>query len=310
MHTERYQTLLLFVLLAAIWGSSFAVIKTGLEFFPPVLYAALRYELATLIMTIYMFVRTTQWIPENTTEWVNVAVSGVFIYAGYHALLFIGEQHTLSTVAAIIVSIIPVLTVGFARLFLPNERLRSSGLIGVGVSFLGVILVVGPDSIYAIDITRGELLILGCAVSYALGSVFSQRYQTDLPIETRQAWAMGCGALILHVLSFSLGEPSDAIRWTVVSVGVLGYLVLMPSVIGFLLYFTLHDRLGSIEANLIAYADPVFAALFGWVLLGETIGLTTVTGFCIIFVGFVLVKSREFHQLARNHSKIADRLSS
>ena len=259
------------------------------------MYAAFRYELATLIMIGYMLVSADRWRPRTTGEWLNIVASGVFIYAGYHAFLFVGQQYTTSTVAAIIVSIIPVLTVGFARVFLPSERLTVVGLPGVGLSFGGVILVIGPSSLGAVEFTsRGELLILACAVSYALGSVVTQRYQISLSLATRQAWAMGLGAGLLHLTSGALGESTAAVHWTPEAVGVLVYLVVGPSVIGFLLYFILHDRLGSIEANLIAYADPVFAAVFGWVLLGERTGVLTAIGFLVIFVGFLLVKRDEF----------------
>jgi drug/metabolite transporter (DMT)-like permease len=169
------------------------------------------------------------------------------------------------------------------------------GLLGVGLSFGGVVLVIDPRSLAAVDLaSRGELLIVGCAVSYALGSVFTQRYQVTLPIATRQAWAMGIGAGLLHLTSGMLGESAGTIHWTPEAVSVLLYIVAGPSVIGFLLYFTLHERLGSIEANLIAYADPVFAAVFGWVLLGERMSVLTAIGFLVIFLGFLLVKRDEF----------------
>lgn len=291
-----YRNALLFVLLAAIWGSAFAAIKIGLEYFPPILYAAIRYELAALVMVGYMLFVADRWRPQSAGEWLNIAVSGVFIYAGYHAFLFVGEQYTTSTVAAIIVSIVPVLTVGFARLVVPDERLTLVGLFGVGLSFFGVVLVIGPESLRAVDFaSRGELLVLGCAISYALGSVFAQRYRITLPLATRQAWAMGLGAILLHVTSMVVGESSATIRWEPEAVGVLLYLVAGPSVVGFLLYFTLHDRLGSIEANLIAYADPIFAAFFGWVLLGEGMGILTGIGFIVIFLGFAAVKRSEFY---------------
>jgi drug/metabolite transporter (DMT)-like permease len=75
----------LFVVLAAIWGSAFTAIKIGLDYFPPVMYAAFRYELATPIMIGYMLVSADRWRPRTTGEWLNIVASGVFIYAGYHA---------------------------------------------------------------------------------------------------------------------------------------------------------------------------------------------------------------------------------
>ncbi|ELZ49798.1 hypothetical protein C464_03624, partial [Halorubrum coriense DSM 10284] len=82
---------------------------------------------------------------------------------------------------------------------------------------------------------------------------------------------------------------ADAV-WTTESLLALGYLSVVASGIGFLVYFDLLDRLGPIEINLVSYVAPVFAALVGWLVLDEGITATTVAGFLIICVGFGLVK--------------------
>ena len=93
----RFRNAILFAALAVAWGSAFTAIKAGLEFFPPVLFAA------------------------------------------YHAFLFTGEQGTTSAAAAIVVSLSPVLTTGFARAFLPDERLTAVGIAGLLVGFVLVL---------------------------------------------------------------------------------------------------------------------------------------------------------------------------
>lgn len=75
----------------------------------------------------------------------------------------------------------------------------------------------------------------------------------------------------------------------------VGYLAIGASAIGYTIYFTLLDRLGAIEINFITYAQPVFAAIAGRLVLGETLNLLSGVGFLVIFGGFVLLKRDAIH---------------
>jgi drug/metabolite transporter (DMT)-like permease len=288
---SRYRNLALFLVLAAVWGSAFTAIKAGLAFFPPVLFAAVRYDLAGVLMLGYAWVVTDRPVPRGRGQWALVAVGAVFMIAGYHALLFVGEQRTTSAAAAVIVSLSPVLTTGFARLFLPTERLTAVGLLGllVGLVGVGVLAELDPANLLNDD-TVGELLILGAAASFALGSVLARRSPADLRIETLEAWAMLGGAAAMHAVSLGLGESPADVVWTADGVLALAYLVVASSAFGYLLYFDLLERLGPIEINLVSYAAPVAAAVTGLVWLGERPSVATGVGFVLILAGFGLLK--------------------
>jgi len=283
-----------FLSLAALWGSAFMAIKAGLAYFPPVLFAAIRYDIAGVLMLGYAAVATDRWRPRARREWSAVAVGATLLIASYHAFLFVGEQGTTSAAAAVIVSLSPVLTTGFARVLLPEERLTPLGVLGLVCGLCGVVVIARPDP--ANLLTAGVLakgLVFVAALSFALGSVLTQRLDADLPIETMEAWSMVGGAVIMHAVSATLpAESVGAIRWTVEGVGALAYLSVAASALGFLIYFDLLDRLGSIEINLVSYVAPMFAALTGFLFLGEVVDAFTVVGFLVIVVGFALVKRR------------------
>jgi drug/metabolite transporter (DMT)-like permease len=305
----RYRNLLLFLVLAAVWGSAFVAIKAGLALgFPPVLFAAVRYDVAGVLMLVYAAFATDRPLPRGREEWATVAVGATFLIAGYHSLLFVGEgfPEVTSAAAAVVVSLSPVLTTAFARVLLPDERLTVVGLLGMLLGLVGVAVIDPPDPANLLG-SAGLLLVFGAALAFAFGSVLTRRIDADLPIETMEAWSMVGGALLMHGLSVGLGESPAAMLAAIEAapvdaIGSLAYLSLAASALGFLVYFDLLDRLGPVEINLVSYVAPVFAALVGFLLLSEVVDAFTVTGFVVIVVGFVLVKREAIRAEWRRYS--------
>lgn len=282
----------LFLVLSVLWGVSFMAIKVGLEFMPPVLFAAVRYDVAGALMVAYAAGATDYWRPRSRADYAAVAVGSVLVIALYNAFLFVGEQGVSSGVAAILIAVNPILATGFSRLLLPDERLSVVGLVGLVLGFLGVGLVARPD---ALAFPPADLLFPGfvvlAATSVALGSVLVQRLDGDISSEGMVAWSNALGALVLHAISVGLPTESvGQIEVTTEALVAVAYLAVFASAVGYLIYFRLLDRLGAIEINLVSYAVPPFAALSGWLVLGETLSPLTIAGFLVISAGFALVK--------------------
>ncbi len=92
---------------------------------------------------------------------------------------------------------------------------------------------------------------------------------------------MVTGAALMHAASAAIGESPAAVAWTGEAVLSLSYLVVVASMVGFLIYFDLLERLGPIEINLVSYAAPVVAAATGFALLNETPTAATAVGFLL-----------------------------
>lgn len=308
---SRHRTLVLFLLLSVAWGTAFVAIRAGLEYFPPVLFAALRYDLAAVFMLGYAFYATENPVPRTRGEWGLVVIGGVFLIAAYHALLFIGQQSVTSAMAAVVVSLSPVLTTAFARIWLPSERLAPAGLLGMVLGLVGVVILSRPDpgNVLSADVVATGLILVAAA-AFALGSVLLERSDAELPIETMEGWSMALGALLMHALSLAMpGESFAAIEWSPEAMLALAYLGIVSSAFGFLLYFELLGTIGPIEINLVSYVVPVVAAIAGWLLLAEAIEPATVVGFAVIFVGFCLIKRRQLAaELPLVRAAIGDRL--
>jgi drug/metabolite transporter (DMT)-like permease len=294
VHVSRYRDVVLFVVLAAVWGSAFLAIKEGVAVVPPVLFAALRYDIAGVIMLAYAAWRVDHWIPSGRGEWAMVAAGASLMIAAYHAFLFVGETDpaVTSAIAAVLVGLSPVLTTGFSRLFVPSNPVTPATVAGTLLALVGVAVLVRPDpaNLLAGGVVAKTLVFLAAA-SFALGSVLTKVPDAELPIETMEAWSMAGGALIMHAVSLAVGETQTfGVEWTGTALLSLAYLSLAASAVGFLLYFYLLDSLGPIEINMVSYVAPIFAALSGWAVRGEVPTVFTVVGFVVIFAGFALVK--------------------
>ena len=282
----------LFLLLSLLWGTSFMTIKLGLSFLPPVLFAAMRYDVAGVLLLGYVATTPGEWRPQSRADWLTVFIGATLIIALYNALLFIGQQGVTSGVAAILIGMNPILATGFSRLLLPTERLGGIETLGLLLGFLGVGLVARPESTgwLVADLLAPGLVLLA-AVCVALGSVLVQRVDSDLGTEGMVAWSTAIGALLLHAMSVGLPSESIAdVTVTPAAVAAVIYLAVFASAVGYVVYFDLLDRLGAIEINLVSYTVPVFAALSGWLVLDESLDTAAVTGFAVIVAGFVLLK--------------------
>lgn len=286
---------LLFVALSTLWGLSFVAIDAGLAYVPPLFFAGVRYALAGVIVLGYAALTADRLRPRGRTEWLNVAVVGSFLVGGYHALLYVGQLSVPGPVAAVVVSLSPVLTAVFAALLL-DDSLDAVAAGGFLLGLLGVAVVADlePANLLGSDLLGVGLLLAGAAV-FALGSVLSTPLRTTLADVSMQGWAMLLGAGVLFAGSLARGEAVATVAWTPTALAALAYLTIASGVIGFLVYFALHERIGPAESNLVGYFQPVVAALGGWLLLGQVVTQTTVVGFLGIFAGFVLVQ----HDLVR-----------
>lgn len=286
----RYENLILFVLLSVAWGTAFNAIKIGLNYFPPVIFASFRYLLAGLIMLIYAFSVKDKFFPTGKDEFLQIFFAAFFMIALYHTFLFIGEIKVESGIASIIVSLSPVLTTGFARILLPNERLNKIGLIGLFLGFVGIMLLLSPKISNLMSIELSRILIFSAAAAFAIGSVLIRVFESNFPIESMEAWSMLLGALIMLSFSIILDESIFSLTYNINGLLALAYLSIISSSIGFLIYFNLLHDLGPIEVNLVSYSAPIVATAVGVIWLNEILTQKAIISLLVIFLGFYLLK--------------------
>jgi drug/metabolite transporter (DMT)-like permease len=291
--SARHRDAILFVILAVLFGISFVAIKTGLRQLPPVLFAGLRFDVAALLLLAYVAAtrERSAWLPQTRGDLAGIVVAAVFLIALNNGFLFAGQVTTTPAAASVMYGLNPILAPVFAW-WLLGDRISAVGALGIGVALAGVVIIVQPSPSALTDTsTVGQLLVLGAAAAVAFGSVALQRVGSRMASLPLTAWAMGVGAVFLHVASLALGEPvGPAFDPTPATVASILVVAIFSTAMAYPIYFGLIGRVGPVRANLVAYVVPIVAALSGWLLLGSAISLGTVVGFFVVVVGFALVE--------------------
>lgn len=276
-----------FLLVAALFGSTFAAVKTGLADLPSLFYAGLRFDVAVVALFAGLLAWGVPIRPTTRGDVGAIVASGVFVIAANNGLLFLGQRLMTPGGAAVLYGLTPFLTPVFALWLLDDEGFPLRGVAALVLGLAGVAVIVQPStSAWAAGGGVGEVIVLAAAVAVTLGSVLIRRSKPSMGTVPMAAWAMLIGAVSLHATSWLVGEAPALAGVSSASWLSLAWLAIPGTAIAYPLYFQLLDRVGAIRSSLVTYVVPVFATLGGWLVLGETVGLSTVGGFAIIVAGF------------------------
>lgn len=290
---SRYRTAGRFLLLCAVWGTAFMATDVGLTDLPAVPFAAVRFDVAAVLLFAAVLVSGVDLYPRTRDDYIYVLVGGALIIGAHHAFLFAGQRYVTGSVAAVLLGLVPVVTPALTRLVSTDEEFTAATALGVALGFVGVVIIAEPDPANLADSILGVALVLASALAFAVAAVVTHSRSPSMPFLSTQAWMMAVGAVVLHAAVLAVpGQSFATATWTPSALGAIAYLSAVAGVGGFLLYFTLLEDLGPIEMSFIEYVIPVFAALAGWLVLEQEVTPATVAGFVFILSGFVAAKWR------------------
>src|SRR4029453_6899676 len=115
--------LIVWLILSVIWGTTWLFIKVGLRDLPPLSFAGIRFVIAALVLIVIVGVKRLP-VPRKASDWAFIALTGFLSFTVNYGLLFWGEQHISSGLAAVLQATIPLFGLAIAHLLLPTEPLR------------------------------------------------------------------------------------------------------------------------------------------------------------------------------------------
>ena len=290
---------LLFLALGFMWGSSYLFIKIGVEadLAPFTLIMARLFIGFLLLAAVVVAARET--LPRSPRIYGHLAVMAIINIVVPFSLITWAERSTESALAATLNAPVPLFVVLIAAVFLQDERLSASKLAGVALGLVGVAVLVGfdPASVGRNDL-RAELALIGSAVSYAVGAVYTRKFVRGLRPMIPAVFQVGLALLMVTALALVFENPLAApvTASTVIAVVWLG---LFGSGLAYLVYFRLLGRWGASRTALVAYLLPVWGIALGFLVLGEPIHASLLVGTALVIAGIALVNRESTLALAR-----------
>ena len=281
--------LALYVMLCLIWGSTWLVIKVGYGGLGPFNVAALRFLIASIVLAPIVPLFRASW-PSTRTEWTLVVWVGLVLFAADYGLIYWGEQFLDSGLTSILFALLPLVTIGFAHLYVPGDRITGRKLAGSVLAFAGIIALFG-DRVRLDPAGLGPMLaIVASTVCAAAAGVATKRHGGSLHPASLNAPAMLIGATALAAVSLAAGDglvlPRDAPTWSAIV-----YLAIAGSVITFLGYFTLLKSWSVTSLSFISVFTPAIALALGFVFLDERPTISSGAGAALILGGVALALS-------------------
>jgi drug/metabolite transporter (DMT)-like permease len=276
--SRRSWTLLL--TLAAIWGSSYMLIKIGIRDLSPAMVAWSRVALAAAMLAAYAHARgALAGYGAQVPALVLLATTQV---AAPFLLIAAGEREISSSLAGILVSSTPLFTALLAIRVDHEERSGGLRLAGVVLGIVGVAFLLGVDLGGDGSKLLGGLAVLLASLGYAIGSfMVKHRLVEGAPIGT-VAWVTVTSTVLL-VPAAAIGFPAAAPgAGPLLAVVVLG---LLCTGVAFLILYHLIDTVGPARTWIVTYLAPGFAVVYGAALLGESVTAATVIGLALILAG-------------------------
>jgi len=271
---------LLLLLLSAIWGSSFLFIKLGVDVLEPSVVALGRLVFGALLLAALLPGRGG--LGPLRGHLFPLVVLGALNNAVPFWLLGFAETRLPTGLTAVIQAAAPIFTVILASRMDVTQRVTGTRLIGIGVGFVGVALLVGVQSG---DNLVAAFAVLGVALCYAISVLYAGRTVRGIPPLQVSLGQLVCAAVLMA--PFGLAQlpgtiPPARVWFAIIALGALG------SGIAYLLYFAIIASAGASRAILVTYLVPAFALVYGAIFLDEAVTATALIGLVLILGGTAL----------------------
>jgi drug/metabolite transporter (DMT)-like permease len=280
--------LLLFALVA-MWGSAFMMTGIAVRGFSPSALVAIRLVIAAALLG-GMVLASGRRFPASRRFWVfglAIALAGNCIPFW---LISFGQQRIDSSLAGILMGLMPLTTMVLAHFFVRGERLNATKAAGFLLGFGGLIVLVGPTALLQL---RGEgselwhqLAVLGGAICYAVNAILARHRPAADPL-VAAAGVMLMGSLVM----LPIGGPAAPAELAAVPAGPLIAMLALAVIatgIATVVFLKLVTIAGPSFTSFINYLIPVWALLLGVVFLGERPGLQAILALALILSGIGL----------------------
>jgi drug/metabolite transporter (DMT)-like permease len=292
------------LLLSALWGVSFLMIRIAGTSFPPLWVALLRCTLGAALLWTVLRLSDKQLPPRRLLPWLLTVA--LFNNALPFTFFAWGERTVPSNVAAVLNATTPIWTL-LLTMAIHRTRAALLTIAGVFLGFGGVLVVVaghaGDPAAAAGGVLRGTIVISLAALAYAVATVIAKAKLKGLDPIGLATTQLSLAGLMILPLALTGAHPSGLRLAPIVAIAVLGF---AGSGLAYLLYYHLLSQVSATHVAAVAYLLPLWGLFWG-LFAHESIGLLTCIGVAITIGGLVLLNLQQRPEKERTTINLAMR---
>lgn len=289
--------LLAVVIAVLIWGSSYAVLKIGLESISPVTFALLRGLIASIFLLGLIFVQNQgndirKILKKDLFNAIVLGLIGIYLY---NIVQNIGIPKTTSSLASVLTNINPLFILILATVFL-QEKSNLNKLLGTIIGFIGMGIIIfsgeSPAIIFKSQLFIGNIIMIGAALLWAFYSILNKRYSDKYSPLILTFTAYFFGTIFLLPTAFITENPLSVVKLNYVSWSIVLYFGLVVSAVSFLLWNYSISKVDVSKAASFLYLVPAISIAIGVIFLNETFTTYHLIGTLLVFMGIYLTERK------------------
>ncbi len=277
------------LIFVVLWAAGYSVAKVGLQYAEPMTLLVWRYFLVIiLLIPFYLILRPP--LPNRTIEWLHISIVGILVQVIYFGMSwFAFSQGVSAGVLAIIMSLQPILVAILAPKF-ANEHINWLRWVGLILGLAGVIIVIvsrsGIEPATMVGIGFGLFGLFGITA----GVLYEKRFGVNHHPVISNLVQFFAGLCVIFPLAYSF--ETMQVQWNGELIAALAYLVIGNSILAMSLLLAM-IRIGEVSrVSALMFLVPPFAAVFGWILLGEEMPHIAWLGMGVAAAGVILATKK------------------
>lgn len=269
---NKNKSVLYALLVMLLWGTLFPVVKLGYSAYDIVttgdilFFAGVRFTVCGALICLYAFITDKESFKDVKGALMPVLLSGLFAIILHYSFTYSALKLTDSSKTAILKQIGVLFYVCFSSMFFKEDKLTAKKLIGVFLGFVGIVVINANAD--GISFNMGDALIIAASFCTVFSNVISKKvFQTVKPITSTGISQLFGGIVLLIIGNLLGGSMNFAFNK---SAFVMVYIA-FASIFSYCIWFTVVKNGELSKLFIIKFAEPVFACVFGALLLGENI---------------------------------------
>ena len=295
---------LIFLLLGAIWSSSFMWIKIALQEVGPITLVAFRALFGLLFGIVVILIQRVR-LPRDLKTWSVLLLLGLTNVAIPFFLISWGEQSIDSGVASILDATVPLFTILIAHFLLKDDKMTMPKVLGLLVGFAGVVVLMSADITASKNSLAGQAAVVLASAFYAISSILVRKQTEDVPGILRSAIPLVSASTVMWIAALAVESPvrvpTMSLTWTaLLFMGVFG------SGLAFVMAYYLIHEIGPTRTTMVTYLFPLGGVILGIAVLHEPLTWQLIAGAVLIIASLVVANWQPIKRPVSSKRRVLD----